>query len=397
MYFSTFDEKEECISAYSDGQIYSEKFPDHLKRTWKCRPSLLSRDPESFDYAYVLCGTDIKTACPDFLEKRFLQVTNRYKAFLKAFLTAKVDLDKYCFFDMVQESFLREFGEVNNMIVKEAFETLPKPPNYNHLKNLHILTTDILSREVKINLDNIPNIELAKRKNKELASKLKTIMRPRIDYNIFGSKTGRLVTNKDTFPVLNMSKEMRKMIEPTNDWLLELDYNAAEIRTMFALLDKTQPDTDIHAHNSLKLGISRDLCKKLSFAFIYGSRSESVSGFQDIFDDRSLKENYFFSGAVHTPFHRKINSDEFHAMNYLLQSTTADLVFEQAYKVFKSLSGHETFLKFILHDSIIIDLKDSEKDLLIELSRAFSDTRFGKFLTNLKVGKNFGNMREIRL
>ena len=283
------------------------------------------------------------------------------------------------------------------MIVKEAFETLPKPPNYNHLKNLHILTTDILSREVKINLDNIPNIELAKRKNKELASKLKTIMRPRIDYNIFGSKTGRLVTNKDTFPVLNMSKEMRKMIEPTNDWLLELDYNAAEIRTMFALLDKTQPDTDIHAHNSLKLGISRDLCKKLSFAFIYGSRSESVSGFQDIFDDRSLKENYFFSGAVHTPFHRKINSDEFHAMNYLLQSTTADLVFEQAYKVFKSLSGHETFLKFILHDSIIIDLKDSEKDLLIELSRAFSDTRFGKFLTNLKVGKNFGNMREIRL
>mgnify|MGYP007000094991 len=55
---------------------------------------------------------------------------------------------------------------------------------------------------------------------------------PYVDYDIFGTVTGRMTTKRGSFPALNLKRELKKHVRPNNDVFLELDFNAAEIRTM---------------------------------------------------------------------------------------------------------------------------------------------------------------------
>ena len=57
------------------------------------------------------------------------------------------------------------------------------------------------------------------------------------DYDLFGSKTGRLSLSGNSLPLMNMKKEYRACVKPNNDFFIELDYNAAEARVVLALLD----------------------------------------------------------------------------------------------------------------------------------------------------------------
>ena len=91
---------------------------------------------------------------------------------------------------------------------------------------------------------------------------------PNIVYDLFGSKTGRLTTKKNSFPILTMDKKYRSIIKPKNDCFLELDFNSAEIRTFLALQGLEQPKQDIHAwtgKNVFKGQLTRDEVKKKFF------------------------------------------------------------------------------------------------------------------------------------
>ena len=71
---------------------------------------------------------------------------------------------------------------------------------------------------------------------------------PYVVYDPFKSKTGRLVT-KNSFPILTMDKNYRKILKPNNDWFIEFDFNAAELRVLLGLLGKEQPQEDLHEWN----------------------------------------------------------------------------------------------------------------------------------------------------
>tara|TARA_Y100001938_G_C8054704_1_gene413785 strand:- start:856 stop:1539 length:684 start_codon:yes stop_codon:yes gene_type:complete len=220
-----------------------------------------------------------------------------------------------------------------------------------------------------------------------------------IDYDLFGTVTGRLTTRPKSVPILTMKKELRQLIKPRNDWFLSLDYNGAEVRTLLALSGMPQPKDDVHdwnlQHVIKRSDIHREEAKTIFFSWLYNPDSKTIN--TDYYDRKKVLDQYYESGYINTVFGRKIQVDERKAFNYLIQSTTADLVIERALAIDKFLQGRKSFISHIVHDELVIDLDDSEREIVTEIRDIFSDNKLGKFLVNLQAGKNYYDLNELRI
>ena len=94
---------------------------------------------------------------------------------------------------------------------------------------------------------------------------------------------------------------------------------------------------------------------------------------------------------------RQIESDNHHALNYIIQSTFADLFLRQTLKVHDLLKNKKSFISFLIHDSLVIDLAEEDKKILPKLKKALMSTDLGKFKISLNAGKNFGDMRLLKI
>tara|TARA_R100000030_G_scaffold43178_1_gene32566 strand:- start:2564 stop:3271 length:708 start_codon:yes stop_codon:yes gene_type:complete len=218
---------------------------------------------------------------------------------------------------------------------------------------------------------------------------------PYVDYDIFGTVTGRLTTKKNSFPILNLKKELKNHVNPNNDVFLELDFNAAEVRTMLALQGHEQPEEDIHEwniKNIFKKDISREKAKTKLFAWLYNEESQSIQS--DFYDRESLKQKFYRDGKVETPFGRSIDAPVRKALNYLLQSSSSDNTLDRFCKISNFLRATRSNVAFVVHDSVVIDLHKDDRFLIPQLVEMFGDTKLGKFKVNCSLGKNLGHMKE---
>ena len=190
---------------------------------------------------------------------------------------------------------------------------------------------------------------------------------------------------------------MRNVVLPDNDWILELDYNAAELRVFLGLSGHEQPLGDLHKWNSTFLKMDRQHAKRSVIAYMYGGKSLDVGELEDMYNVKIVKEKHYNPQReeVTNLFGRKIKSDDFHAVNYTIQSTTAEIVFRNMIKINDLLKNRKSSVKFCLHDSIVLDFSNEDRELLREIKDIFSTTPFGKFPTKVSAGKNFGNMKEM--
>ena len=392
MLFQALDEKEKCVGIYSGGEIYKD-LPDEGKETWKYA-SFLKDLP--IEYANIYCeGKDLGEVCPPELKEDYDRIWSKLKAFYKSFAIAKVSLQDHCFFDLVPEGFLKEFCLMKDKITRHVLDTYPRPENYQNMVDITKLTTEIKYQKLNIDLS-VLNNELADPRTKDFYRKIHRT-EPYIKYNPFGTKTGRLTTQKHSFPILTMDKKFRKIIKPTNDWLVELDYNAAEVRVMLGLLGKEQPYIDLHDYNAYELfggQVTRDEAKKKLFSWLYNPNAEDEV-LSKLYDRAAVKEMFWDGNMVKTMFHREIPSDEYHALNYIIQSTCSDLIMDRAISINEILEGKKTKIAFIIHDSIVLDYADEDGDFINMVYWEFMSTPFGRFKTNASGGRNFGEMKDL--
>ena len=218
-----------------------------------------------------------------------------------------------------------------------------------------------------------------------------------IYYDVFGSVTGRLTTKNGSFPIMNLKKELANCVVPKNDIFVQFDLNGAEIRTLLAITSGDHPKEDVHEFHMKNIYrdlTTRDKAKKRFFAWLYNPNSEDYLTERYYNRDEVLKK-YYNNGIVKTPLGREIESDDFHALNYLLQSTSSDNCMQQAVKIFKFLQNKKSFVHSVVHDSMTIDLDLNDRSLLPQIQELFEDTQLGWFRSSVHVGSNLRDLMEV--
>ena len=392
MIFQPIDEKQPQ-RVYLDGAVHSS-IPLGASRTWRYNECY----PVAVEYASLYVpGKTLSEACPEHLSARWRHISNQMSAHIKACQTAKVDFNSYGILQLIPPPLLEEFLQIKTQITRHVFETVPKPKNYDFLVDLEAMVADIRSRKLNIILDNLRS-DLTSVRARSVYKRLLEASHF-VDYNTHKSKTGRLTTRRGSFPILTLDKSFRSVVTPNNDLFVELDFNSAELRTLLALSGESQPEEDIHEWNRRQVYrglISREDAKKRIFAWLYNPKSKDALSSETYNRDKVIKR-YFNGEQVETIFGRIIQSDAHHALNYIVQSTTSDLLLKRAIDIFKLLKQKKSYVAFTLHDSLVIDMSLEDKHMLNSLISVFENTDLGEYRVNISAGRNFGDMKRLSL
>jgi hypothetical protein len=389
--FQIIDDRKNCIGYYYNGDFIYQNPPVSLNQTWEWNKHLAGREVE---YARLWTnGEKLDDCCPPHLADRYEIRSKKIKAFLRATSTAKIKFDDTCLFDIIPEQHLRHYYELRNEICEWVFKNYTKPKNHALLVSLSEMIYDISQNVVRIDLNRLFRHSKVDTKARYLFEQVKG-ENSRIMYDLWGSKTGRLTTKQGSFPILNLKKEIADCVVPTNDVFVQFDFNGAEIRTLLSLSGEDQPQQDIHEWNIENVfdgELERPKAKQKFFAWLYNANASNEKIEQFYNRDQILKKHYN-NNIVSTPFGRELESDDFHALNYLLQSSSSDNCLKQAAKINKFLSDKGSFLHSAVHDSITIDMKYEDRNLLPQIKEIFEDTDLGLFASSTHIGPNLKNL-----
>ena len=394
MIFQILDNKEGCFGIYREGEFIYDRLPADIRRTWNYNSVCYGRD---VDYAHIYAnGQSLDSICPNDLRLRFQKRQGKIRAFINSAKNAKIKMDNLCMFQIVPEQHLRHYCEIKNQICDWVFENYERPTNHDFLVDLLEMSSDIAKNPVLIDQKPLKNASKYDLKARALLNFLNGENKP-ICYNVFGSVTGRLTTKQGSFPIMNLKKELANCVIPKNDLFVQFDLNGAEIRTLLSISSGDHPKEDVHEFHMKNIYrdlTTRDKAKKRFFAWLYNPNSQDHLTERYYNRDQVLKK-YYVDGVVSTPLGRKIKTDDFHALNYLLQSTSSDNCMKQACKINKFLKNRASFLHSVVHDSLTIDLSLDDRYLLPQIQEIFEDTQLGWFKSSIHVGSNLRDLMEV--
>ena len=391
MYFQTLDDKTECIGVYVNGKLNFDYIPDNLTKTWRYTGSVKD---ENIEYAWLYAnGVDLGSACPEHLSERLDKAQRKFRAFLKTFEIGKINMREHCFFDLVPETFLKEFCEVKNLVTQHVFEHYERPENYDMLASFEKLLYKIKYQDLNINIDGCKSYFHTSLGRRKVGDLLKGSNH--IDYNLFGTVTGRLTTHKKSFPILTMRKDFRALIKPKNTAFVSLDYNGAEVRTFLDLSGIEQPMCDVHQwniENVFNNSIDRESAKTNFFSWLYNPESTAISS--DLYKREKVLDKWYDGWYIKTPFKRKIKVPAKKALNYLIQSTTSDRVLIRATEIDDLLKERKSFISHIVHDELVLDFHESDRDLLPKIKEIFETDNFK---ANIMIGPNYLDLKDLNV
>jgi len=394
MVFQILDDKERCFGIYRNGEFIYDRIPHDVTGTWSWHPNLADT-VVSFGDIYT-GGKSIDEVCPEHLKTRYEKREQKIKSFINAAVNSKIKIDDHCLFDIVPEQHLRHFCEVKNQICEWVFDNYERPDNHDFIVDLKNMAAEISRRPILIDQERLLKHSHKDMKAKALRNFLGGENKP-ILYDVWGSRTGRLATKTGSFPIMNLKKELADVVVPKNNIFVVFDLNGAEIRTLLSLSTGTHPREDVHEYNikNVYRGIgTREKAKKRFFAWLYNPNAEDYLTERHYNKTKVLKE-FYRDGVVHTPFGRKIPTDDFHSLNYLLQSTSSDNCMMQCVKINKFLKHTNSFVHSVIHDSLTIDLDLKDRHLLPQIQEIFEDTRLGWFKSSVQVGHNLKDLLEV--
>ena len=139
----------------------------------------------------------------------------------------------------------------------------------------------------------------------------------------------------------------------------------------------------------------REDAKTLFFAWLYNPDAEDLKG--NYYDRKKVLDKHYDGEYIMTVFGRQIKVGSWKALNYIIQSTTSDLVIERAVAIDKMLEGRESCVSHIVHDEVVLDFSDEDRHLVDKIRDTFAKNKLGNFKVNLKAGKNYYDLGELTI
>ena len=393
MIFQTLDDKETCVASYFQGALHFDQIPEEGSGTWNYHTYL----PEKVKFAELWAGgKTIDQVCPEDLKEDWDASTNRLKAMLKSFYHVGLTIDDFCFYELVPHRFLKQHAELKNRITEHVLRNYPKPENYDTTIRTEQVLKEISLQPLKLNASNI-RLQIATTSGRDLFNRLRD--NPYIKYNQFGTRTGRLTTRQNSFPILTLPKKIRGVIEPYKSVFLEFDVVSAEVATLFYLTDQPIPEGDLHEWiNKKAFGgkLTRDESKKRFFSWLYDPRKSNES-LEKLFSRQEILERYYSNGKITNPLGRKIEVGEEKALNYLVQSTFNDIFLFNIARLSNKMKewGMKSRISFVVHDSVVLDFDKTERSKIEDIMSVISNFDGYKFGLHMSLGTNWGAMKEI--
>ena len=358
-----------------------------------CRSYSCSDLPELLKQASILGKSDdFQKICPPHLEDRYFKGHKRLSAHFNSLKNAGISVSREEEISMIPAAVVNEYCDVIKSIAEYTIKSAEPPKNYNEMSAIYDLVQEIGRNKLKVEWQNVNAFHRRYDKFTKLRAQPRFIL-----YDMWRSVTGRLTTKQSSFPILSLDKVYRPSIVPENDFLIELDYNAAEIRTLLFLMGIDQPEKDIHEflmENVFPTGTTRDEAKRRVFSWLYdGNKSDPE--LEKIFNRDDILKEYFDGKSLHTPTNRHIYCDKYHALNYLLQGTTSDMLLLRASEISKILKGQKSKIYFTMHDSLVLDFSNQDAHLISKIYKEFRETPFGNYKVNASIGKNYGALKKL--
>jgi hypothetical protein len=213
----------------------------------------------------------------------------------------------------------------------------------------------------------------------------------KILFEFLHGRTYRVYQKGKSFPILNFPKEKRDIIKPNNDYLVEFDLNSADLRSLYLCLDIQQPKKDIYQDLIEQHGlfINRDRLKEEILIWVH--KPSIFEQYNSFFNRDEVINKYKTNDKYYNYYGFELACDEEKAFGYIIQSTTSIFFLLSMYETIKYLTenNYESKVLFGIYDSLVLDYKFGED--LNPIKKSFEQ----QFYSKAKIGKHFGDMREI--
>lgn len=225
----------------------------------------------------------------------------------------------------------------------------------------------------------------------------------KVSYNPF-TDYGRYGLNANSFNILSLARDKRHKLVAAKDFeFFEFDFNAFEIRVLLAILKINQPKGDLYEvlHNLSDDFRQREQFKQLLISSIY-SKNEHKTVLFNILKSKHFYQKYpIVDGKVTNIFGKTMESDDYHLLSRVLQSSAAYILYQQLYEllVYLKRNNLKSKVSFCIHDSICLSIHKDEVSLIKEMEDIISHVKIDKlnyssyFQMKIKRGQNYGEMK----
>ena len=223
------------------------------------------------------------------------------------------------------------------------------------------------------------------------------------NYNFF-TTTSRPSNSIHNLNFAALTPEHRKCFSPLNDVFVEFDFDGYHPRLIGNLIDYEFPKTSVHEYLSDKYGVDLTKGKTKTFQYLYGgipndvaSKIEFLNMTKNLINEMwdEFKQNKSINSHIYNRPMKEENLDNLNAQklfNYYIQSYETERNVKLLMELHLYLLTRNTKIVHYNYDSFLFDYhKDDGVQTLYDINKILEQSGF---ITNTKVGNNYGEMKK---